>query len=303
MAFNWKTHGAVDYLKSLVILGYNNSRIAELMSKKYNREFTSMSIAHAKDRYNILKYCVEYNENCRYYTDEILHLPDDDYMISCDYHSPYHSELYHNRFMCVADHLKIRKNIIVGDLVDMDCFKYWPSDDKTTFDQQIAGVAPVIESLDYFDKNILIHGNHENRVNRMTDGKIQARHLFELFGEKVWREKFEYSVFDKLYIGDKWVLLHPAAYRQNSASVALDFTIIFQRHVMNAHGHFIAMRYDRGGRYMGIDLGGMFDTRKIEYINKKTTTHPRWNNGFGVLKNGHFYHFHDNTDWEFWGAK
>ena len=51
---------------------------------------------------------------------------------------------------------------------------------------------------------------------------------------------------------------------------------------------------------MGIDIGGMFDQRKIAYVNLLTTTHPAWENGFVVILNGHAYQFHQETDFGWW---
>jgi len=299
---DWSDEVIFSELKELVLRGYNTQEIAEILSLKLQQEVTCTSVEHAKYRYNITKYCMEEDREIQLY-DKELKLDLDDYMLSCDYHSPYHSELWINRFLCVSDKLKMRKSIIVGDLFDMDFAKFWPAEDrKPDLDLEIDQTTPVIKALDYFDHNYLIRGNHENRVMRMTEGKIQAKHLFNLFGKGIWERKFTYSTYDRLWIGDDWLLLHPKSYRQNSASVAIRMAEKFHRHVINAHGHFIALRYDVSGDYMGIDLGGMFSREKTEYINKHTTTHPTWNNGFGAIKNGHFLHFHEGTDWRSWGA-
>jgi hypothetical protein len=69
---------------------------------------------------------------------------------------------------------------------------------------------------------------------------------------------------------------------------------------MNAHGHFQAFRYDRSGKNIAIDLGGLLDPMRIGYKNLSTTTHPEWNNGFVVLRNNCAYLFGEHTDWKFW---
>jgi hypothetical protein len=147
--------------------------------------------------------------------------------------------------------------------------------------------------------NYLLQGNHERRIGIQTFSMIQVKHLFGFIGGEIWAKKFRYSVYDKMHIGDKWLLVHPKSYSQISAAVALRLAEKYHRHVINAHGHFIALRYDRSGQYMGIDLGGLFDTSKIDYMNLSTTTHPFWNCGFGMILNGKFWHFHENTDFEY----
>jgi len=228
-------------------------------------------------------------------------LPIDNYMIAADFHSPYHNELYVNRLLMVAHKQGAKKIVIPGDLYDMAFAKFWLSDKKSTIDEEVEKSSPLIHALDYFDEIVLIRGNHEFRISRMTDGKIQARHLLDIFGAAVWKKKFRYSTYDKIEIGNDWLLVHPKAYRQNSASVAKDLAEKFQKNVINAHGHFMAFRYSKCGNYMGIDVGGMFDKNKIDYIAKSTTCHPIWNNGFVMLVDGHPHLFHNKTDWKFWG--
>lgn len=305
---DWSDPKKLGRLKELKIQGLSNREAGEILQEEWSEKFTITAIENAVYRNDIMKYCIEKDDGIQLYTKELRLDPLQNYMLYCDFHAPYHSELWINRSLVVSEKLGIRVAIIAGDLFDMNFAKHWPVDEhlaeeaSTDIDTEAYQVNPVIKALDYYDHNYLFRGNHENRVLRMTEGKIQARHLFNLFGGAIWEKKFTYSVYDKLRIGEKWLLLHPKSYRQNSASVAIRMAEKFHRHVINAHGHFIAMRYDVSGDYMGIDLGGMFDKRKVEYINKSTTTHPTWNNGFGVIKDGHFLHFHDNTNWREWGA-
>ena len=167
-------------------------------------------------------------------------------------------------------------------------------------DKEVFHTDPVIKALDYFDENILVCGNHERRVGMKTDSIIQARHLFGLYGEGIWNRKFKYSVYDKLFIGDEWMVVHPRSYSQISTSVARRLAEKYHKNIINAHGHFVGMAYDRSGKFLAIDLGGMFETKKVDYINLRTTTHPNWKNGFGALYNGKFHFFTDETDWNFW---
>ena len=101
-------------------------------------------------------------------------------------------------------------------------------------------------------------------------------------------------------IGSKWMLFHPKSYSQISTSVGKRLAEKFHRNIINTHGHVIGSTYDRSGKFLVVDLGCMLDKRKMGYINLQTTTHPVWQNGFGMLYNGHFYHFTEETDWNFW---
>jgi len=223
-------------------------------------------------------------------------------MISCDDHSPYHSALYENRLLMIAEFFEIKKHIKVGDLVNQDYASHWPKmegENRGTLDENIQQSEPLFKALDYFDEIYQVRGNHEDRVTRITDARVQAKHILQLFGQKIYN-KVKYTPYDKVFIGDEWMAVHPKSYSQISGSTAVRMCEKFHRHVFNAHGHFVALRWDRSGKYMGIDLGGLFDARKIPYINLSTTTHPQWNNGFAMLRNEKIWLFNESTDWDFW---
>jgi len=293
---NWSKHK--QRLIELVSRGLIHAQIADILSRELKREVSIASVQVACGRYRILKSLIPIDDGIKFYQEKTI--PEDNYMVSCDYHSPYHSEEWINRLLLIADKFKIKKSIIVGDLFDMDFAKKFYDDEHTTLDIEITHASPVIKALDYFEMNYLVRGNHEKRVNISTDSRIQARHLFGLFGKDVWEKKFRFTPYDKISIGKKWLLVHPRSYSQIGGAVAIRLAEKFHRHVLNAHGHFIALRYDRSGKYMGVDLGGCFDIRKIKYISETTTSHPFWNQGFGMIYNGHFHHFHNGTDWGYW---
>ena len=70
------------------------------------------------------------------------------------------------------------------------------------------------------------------------------------------------------------------------------------------HAHHFGFKYDVSGQYIGLDLGGMFDVDKQEYLFKTgITTLPQWNPGFWVYKNGKVIPFEDAlVDWSKYGT-
>jgi len=248
---------------------------------------------------SLLDYLLSINDEPMRYKEDVL--PPGNYMISCDYHAPYFSEVWVNRLLKTAHKFKIKKNIIIGDLFDMNFAKHWYSDEPSSLDAELKQNKPLMKALGYFDENYLVQGNHESRIGRLTDAKIQARHLFILMGGETWQKKFKYSEYDKVGMGNKWLLVHPKSYSQVSPQVARRLAEKYHKNIINSHGHLVGSGYDRSGKYLTVDLGGMFDTQKVEYINKHTTTHPVWGNGFGMMLNGKFWHFTDQTDWKYWG--
>ncbi len=258
------------------------------------------AVDHAARRYGVPKAVLEENLTIPVFRGD-LKLPMDDYLITCDYHSPYYSVLWHNRTLAIADKFGVKKIIIVGDLIDFGFASHYYSDHKPGIDDESDENRRLVHSLlDAFDEVYLVKGNHEDRLGRQTNGMVQARYLLELWAGRDYGKRFHYSLYDKLTIGNEWLLVHPKSYSIISTKVAKILASKFHKNILNTHGHFLGYGYDISGKYYAADIGGVFDKEKIEYKNIKTTTHPEWVNGFAVLKNGHPYLFDDLTDWGFW---
>ena len=237
----------------------------------------------------------------RIYKEVVLPI-DDIYMLTCDWHIPYHSDLWADRVVAIARHYNIKRHIIIGDLFDCEFASHWQKNTTFSLDEEGRQCRKTAEKLVMFEQNILIQGNHENRITRLTKGIIQAKHLFHILGGDLFMQKFQYTEFDKLRIGDKWLLVHPASYSQLPCAVAKKLCAIYHCNVINTHGHNVGRMKDVSGKYEAIDLGGLIERNKVPYVNEKTTTHPMWNKGFGMLRRGHFTHFTAETDWSLYGT-
>lgn len=295
--FNWAGK-AKGRLRELAIAGLTSPEIAGKLSTEFSRKITVNMVDMAKYRFKFTKNLLTKDKDIKTYKE--LTLPEDNYMISCDEHSPCHSEPWINRMIAIADKFKIRKSIKIGDLFDFKFIMRHYTEDTRSLDKEVAETAPVIKVLDYFDVNYLLQGNHERRIGIQTNSYIQAKHIFGLFGAEIWAKKFKYSIYDKMNIGKKWMVVHPQSYSQVATSVAKRLAEKYHKNVINSHGHLLGSAYDRSGKFLAVDLGCMVDKKKIDYINLITTTHPMWKNGFGMLYNGHFYHFTEETDWNWW---
>jgi hypothetical protein len=230
-----------------------------------------------------------------------LKLPMDDYIITADYHSPYFSVPWHNRSLAIAERFGIKKLIVIGDLVDFGFASHYYSDHKPGIADEADENRRLIQSLlAQFEEIVVVKGNHEDRLGRQTNGIVQARYLFELWAGTEYGKRFKYSLYDKLTIGGEWLCVHPRSYSQRAGIASRALCSKYLKNVLNTHGHHVGWNYDPSGKFLAVDLGGMFDPEKIEYMNVKTTTHPTWNQGFGMLRNGYFHLFDERTDWDFW---
>jgi len=297
------TDAKIDRLRQLSVLGYRAVDIAVILTAEFKEDITVTAVQQAKYKHPLTANFLELSGSGEVEYFEADTLPDDDYMISADAHCPYHSELYFNRLLMIADIFGIKKHVAIGDLFDSDWAKFWPAEEATDLDREIKHTNPVLNALGRFEMNYLVQGNHEDRINRQTERKIQARHLFALYGNDAWKASFRYTAYDKVFIGDEWMLVHPKSYSRIAPQVARQLAEKYHRNVINSHGHIVGMGFEKSGKFLCVDMGGMFDVRKISYINKHTTTHPMWGSGFGILRNNKFWHFTDMTDWGYWEAQ
>lgn len=294
--YSWKPED-IEKLRELRLAGFSLSEIAASMTAQLGRPITYGMVEVMRRRSGLPVLAVQADPNVKTYVIDVL--PLDDYMVSCDYHAPFHSPWWINKMLEVAERFKIKKHIIAGDFFDFEFASKWPGD-HGTLDAEVDGSKEALKAIDAFDVNYFIQGNHERRVQRLTDGKITAQHLFSLFGKERWENRVRYMTNDSVRVGDDYLILHPSSYSQISGSVAVRLAEKHHRHVLNAHGHFAAIRYDKSGKYVCVDLGGMFDIQRIEYCMTRSTTHPYWNNGFGMIRDGRFTLFHPQTDWKIW---
>ena len=291
--FSW-TPEALDRLRAMRAAGIQGGQIAATLG------VSLMCVNNAIFRYGLTRGVLEENLDIPVFRGD-LKLPMDDYLITCDYHSPYYSVLWHNRSLQIAERFSLKKIIVIGDLVDFGFASFFYADHKPGIADEADENKRLIQSLlTQFEEIIVVKGNHEDRLGRQTNGIIQARYLFESWAGSDYGKRFRYSLYDKLTIGDKWLCVHPKSYSQKAGIASRQLASIHLKNIVNTHGHHIGRNYDPSGRFLAIDLGGMFDVEKIEYLNMKSTTHPRWNPGFGMLRNDYFYLFDESTDFDFW---
>lgn len=297
--FRWPPE-AEEMLTVLKIKGYSTKEISNILSDNFGVEIDIPSTSNKLDRMG-LRNLVERNPAMTIYKAE--ELPMGDYLISADYHSPFYSELWVNRLLTVAQKTGIDRHIIVGDLFDCDWAKSHPSTDgeiRPGLDGEAECSDPLIKALlTQFNETYLVCGNHETRAARNI-AKVQFKHIAGFLGLDLAKQGFMFTEKDHLFVGNDWMVVHPKSYSQVSGAVGVRLAEKYHRNILTAHGHFAAERVDRSGDFVEVDLGGMFDTKKIGYINLTTTTHPDWNNGFVMFRNGHHHRFTKWTDFTPW---
>ena len=231
-----------------------------------------------------------------------------DCAITSDWHAPYFSILWLKRLIAVSEKLGIRKLAIVGDLTDFKWLSHYMKLDARGgqgLKQELRVVASLLQLLlRSYDTVYWSMGNHEARMSAV----LNQGNILPFLGELIARGepgKLITTEHSSMLLNGTWRLEHPKSYSGNAAVVAAKLSSIFLKNVATAHGHHLGYKHDPSGEYLGIDLGGMFDTEKQEYLYLGgSTVLPAWNAGFWVYHRGKVDPFDDKLiNWEEWDVE
>lgn len=186
--------------------------------------------------------------------------------------------------MDVGRHLGIKRLIIAGDTFAMDTLSPWSPElpDRPTFVQSLKVGKRVLRTLlGVFDRIEIIMGNHDVRLNRVTNGEL---HLGMLLQELT---PVQVSCYHFCYLDDI-LIAHPKNYSKIPLSVSRELADINRCRVIMGHTHHLCWGYSKGG-YEVAESGCMRDPLRTEYKAMRKTRHPRWNPGFVFVLNGQIH--------------
>ena len=231
-----------------------------------------------------------------------LKITSDNIMLWGDSHLPLIHEEFTARMLEMTVAFKTKILIIAGDFFDQACFSHFPtafSEEMIPWEDEQRRAAIFLNTLEkVFDKIYIISGNHDIRLLRILKGQKKFKSLFlPLMKDK---SKFVISSYPKIELNNKWLIFHPKAYSQTSMNVTRKLCTIHKKHCVTAHGHFSGLAFDVSDSYYAIDVGGILDRKKVAYIHRSITTHPKWNKGFLIIKNNYPYLFTKDMDWKLW---
>lgn len=220
-----------------------------------------------------------------------------DWTISSDYHLPFYSKSLVERMMRESDLMETRNLVIAGDLFDfsyLSTFSRYLTMPDADLNSDYKFVRQVLDVLfDHFERVLYLPGNHDRRIQRALQSKINVETLYRLFVPDWAKNRIETSEFPQAILasGDEnFRITHPRSFSKQPTKVSSELTLIHRMSVISAHGHHFGLVISPDGQSVAADSGGMFDPRRIDYLHTDgDTTHGRWASGFLIVKEGNVY--------------
>jgi hypothetical protein len=224
------------------------------------------------------------------YPAEMLQIPDRPCALTSDWHTPYFSTLWLQRLLAVCSKLKVRDLAIVGDFTDLSWISHYMRKEQRGggLNKDMTIILQTLSLLlSFFDDVWWSYGNHEDRLPQALHGQDMLEAAATGMAKAQGKGRLHMTDMATMLLGDKWRLEHPKTFSRDGAKVAAAAAAIYHRNIACGHAHHFGFKYDVSGNYIGIDLGGMFDLEKQEYLYKTgITTLPAWNPGFWVYQRG-----------------
>ena len=225
-----------------------------------------------------------------------------DWMIVGDVHVPTTDyELAALVGLVAKRHLKKPRNLLIaGDFWNMDAFSNYTAlvPLPTWAEEMKAGEQLLTEWLEEFDRIILLEGNHERRLVKLTGGEVWPEMLYR--DPHIEFSRYPYAIIQSNT--GEWRVTHPKQYSKQPMNLASYLALKFRQNIISFHEHHFGLTYDEFGRHIIINGGGLFDPKKVAYVQLDDSKTPAMVPGFVMLKGGYPYLFGKGslTDWTRW---
>jgi len=148
--------------------------------------------------------------------------------------------------------------------------------------------------LEHFNIIYLMPGNHDYRIEVMSEGKLSWKMLFIEFMD-LYPDRFKIIDFPRVELNEDWVVLHPDTYRKVPGSVARSFAEIEMKNTICGHSHTTCQAQAENGKY-AFDIGGCVDGDLVAYRWYTCKPYGEWKNGFIKLENDKFQLFTEGNN-------
>lgn len=224
-----------------------------------------------------------------------------DVLLFSDNHLPFHDIDVIAEGLVFAKTHKLRRCVLNGDTLDLHWASNYTNLSGEDHDESFAQLAQFfVALLDHGLSEILLNfGNHEDRISRMTHGKL---HLWSLIAMAIdtlpsrdrMRVRKAVTATNRPYIrftdtpdGIDWVIGHPRRYRGKRLSLAADIALKWAKcHVATGHEHHIGWTITDCGSYFAVNLPCTQAAERTEYLQMDMSPTARPLKGFGWIIDG-----------------
>lgn len=245
----------------------------------------------------------------RQYQPVTLGRPDtgDAVMVTADMHIPQTDWRLVERMMAIAKlHMRPPRTLVVaGDFLSEDRFSQFSNIvppapwavERDTAREVISAL------LDVFDAIWFAMGNRDRRMIKWADAALDEGDLFGMLTSSAKVKITKHAYINIETENGLWTATHPAFYRSTRGSGAAALADRLGCHVISGHEHHTAITFSPSGKFLAVNVGGMYDPAKIAYAALTHSLKPVMIPSFAMLQRGRPYLFADTlTDWERWGC-
>lgn len=225
--------------------------------------------------------------------------------ITADWHIPLHSNEWINRMLKSSMEQNSEVLLVAGDWFNFDSLsQYDPKQATAGLEIELEmGREMMSAMLEVFPEVVYIWGNHDARLHKSLGYKIRfdsaMRTVFGELGSSAL-ERIKFSSLDHCWIQTprgSWYVCHPLSYSSVPLGTARKMAPIWPKsNIITAHSHHCAVGYAPDGVSVMSEAGGLFDATKTAYL-QRSTTFPRWQNGYAILDAAGDYHVY-SAGWE-----
>lgn len=214
-----------------------------------------------------------------------------DAVVISDLHIPFTDFEFAETPKQVGQYYGIKRLIIAGDLLDgntQNSFKHKVR--KPAFSSELKLARELLEFYaEWFDEIVFEPGNHDDWFMQNHEGNLFIDDIAMLLQSDTVRERLIVTAYDRVTLisgYEKWLIPHQADFSRYSLAVGNNLAKKFLANIIVPHQHNSAIGFDDYHRFVVIDIGGLHDAEKMEYLALKTTSKPEPDQGFAVIIDG-----------------
>jgi hypothetical protein len=205
-----------------------------------------------------------------------------------DVHAPTFDKKLATQVKTVGEALNIDTLLIVGDLINADCFSTYEHPlYPLPFTAEISAAEKLIADwAGHYQRILMVMGNHDKRLLKKLGGSFAADWLGRILD--AGHGRFTVSAYSHIKItsgGEVFRATHQRNFSRIPGRVGNQLAQKFQCHMITFHEHHLAAMMDDYCRYSVINCPGLMEENQLGYTMDDNTS-PRMAKGFCVLVNG-----------------